>query len=213
LHPGVRLLMGRHGAGPPQLGTLAPRGPPPGCSIRTALWVRVRLVHEPTITDRVAAGPGRVGQQRCEALHPPIHRDVIDLDPTLGQEFLDVAIRQAEPQIPTYRQDNHLRRESEALERRARDHGYRTSMRSEDPTTVALGQRGSPLQQSRKNEPGVMASPTLVTVARVESLDRVERASQVALDATHRSPVQSARRHGSQHNGPAAVRRSWCAIA
>jgi hypothetical protein len=70
----------------------------------------------------VAARPGRVGQQRCEALHPPEHRDVIDLDPMLGQQLLDVPIRQAEPQIPAHREDNHLRREPEPLERRARDH-------------------------------------------------------------------------------------------
>jgi hypothetical protein len=42
--------------------------------------------------------PGRV-QQRAEAPHPPVHRDVIDLDATLGEQLLHVPIGQAEPQI------------------------------------------------------------------------------------------------------------------
>jgi hypothetical protein len=32
----------------------------------------------------VAAPPGGVGEQRREALHPPVHGHVIDLDPALG---------------------------------------------------------------------------------------------------------------------------------
>jgi hypothetical protein len=79
------------------------------------------------IADRVPTRSGRVGEERREALHPAVHGDVIDLDPTLSQEFFDVAIRQAEPQIPTHCEDNDLPREAEAGEPRARDRGYQTS--------------------------------------------------------------------------------------
>jgi hypothetical protein len=33
-----------------------------------------------------------VGQQRREPLNPPVDRDVIDLDPASGEQFLDVAV-------------------------------------------------------------------------------------------------------------------------
>ena len=52
----------------------------------------VGLVHEPTITNAVTAGPCGIREQRREPLHPPVHGDVVELDPTLGQEFLDVAV-------------------------------------------------------------------------------------------------------------------------
>jgi hypothetical protein len=38
-------------------------------------------VHVPPITEGVATRPRRVDQQRGEALHPPVHGDVIDLAP------------------------------------------------------------------------------------------------------------------------------------
>ena len=43
--------------------------------------LHIGLIHEPAVTDRVAARSGRVNEQWCEALHPPVHGDVIDLDP------------------------------------------------------------------------------------------------------------------------------------
>lgn len=73
------------------------------------------LIHEPTVPDRMAARPSRVDKQRSEALHPPVQGDVIDLDPTLPQELLNVAIRQPESQIPTDREDNDLRRDRKPL--------------------------------------------------------------------------------------------------
>ena len=53
--------------------------------------LHVGLVDEPTITDRVAAWPRRVGEERREPLHPAVDGGVIDLDPTLTEELLDVA--------------------------------------------------------------------------------------------------------------------------
>jgi len=38
------------------------------------------------------AGPSRVDQQRCEPQHPPVDRHVVDLDASLGEEFLEVAV-------------------------------------------------------------------------------------------------------------------------
>jgi hypothetical protein len=43
----------------------------------------------------VPAGAGGVGQQRRERCTPPIDGDVVDLDAALGEEFFDVAVRQA----------------------------------------------------------------------------------------------------------------------
>jgi hypothetical protein len=43
------------------------------------------------------------------------------LDATLGEQFLDVAVRQPEAQMPTDSQDDHLGRETEAGEGRLRD--------------------------------------------------------------------------------------------
>jgi hypothetical protein len=51
------------------------------------------------------AGPGSLGQQRREALHPPVGGDVVDLDATLGQEVFDLAVRQTQAQLLADRDD------------------------------------------------------------------------------------------------------------
>jgi hypothetical protein len=113
--------------------------------------LHIRLVHKPTIADGVPTGPGPVGQQRREPLHPPIHGDVIDLDPSFDQESFDIAIPEPEPQVPAHREDDHLRREPKPRERRTRDCRKWTSMRSAHPATLALARDHHPMQQS----PGV----------------------------------------------------------
>ncbi len=40
-----------------------------------------------------------------EALHPPVDHDVVDLNPTLTEEFLDIAIGEPVPQIPAHGED------------------------------------------------------------------------------------------------------------
>jgi hypothetical protein len=40
----------------------------------------------------VAGEAGRVGQQRREPLHSPEYGDVVDLNTTLNQQFLNVSI-------------------------------------------------------------------------------------------------------------------------
>ena len=71
----------------------------------------VGLVHKPPIADTVTTRPSRVDQQRREALNPSVDRDVVDFDPTFGQQLLDVSIRQSVAEIPADRQQDHLRRE------------------------------------------------------------------------------------------------------
>jgi hypothetical protein len=52
----------------------------------------VGLVDEPSAARRVAARAGCVDQQWGEALHPSEQGDVVDLDASLGQQFLKIAI-------------------------------------------------------------------------------------------------------------------------
>jgi hypothetical protein len=64
----------------------------------------IGLVDEPAGAHSVAARPGRVDHQWRKVLHPSVQGDVIHLYPSFGQELLDVAIGQAEPQIPPHLQ-------------------------------------------------------------------------------------------------------------
>jgi hypothetical protein len=40
----------------------------------------------------MSARPSDVGQQRREPLHPPVDRDVVNLDPALGEQLFEVAV-------------------------------------------------------------------------------------------------------------------------
>jgi hypothetical protein len=64
----------------------------------------------------VPAWPGGIGQQRCEPLDPAVDRDMVDLDAALGEQLFDVAIGQAEAQIPADRNDDDVGREAETGE-------------------------------------------------------------------------------------------------
>jgi hypothetical protein len=79
--------------------------------------LHVGLIDEPPRPDGVATWSCRVDQRRCEALHPPVQGDVIDVAAALGEELLEVSVRQAKSEIPTHRQHDHLGREPEAHER------------------------------------------------------------------------------------------------
>jgi hypothetical protein len=81
--------------------------------------LQVGLVGEPPVTGSVAAWPGSFDELRGESLHPPLDGDVINGDPALGQQLLDVALGQAVAQIPADRARDHLPREPEASEDRA----------------------------------------------------------------------------------------------
>jgi hypothetical protein len=57
----------------------------------------------------VAAGAGRVDEQRGEALDPSVHADVVDVDASLGEEFLDVSVGEPVVQVPPDRQKDDVR--------------------------------------------------------------------------------------------------------
>src|SRR5215207_1427474 len=80
--------------------------------------LHIGLVHLPAISHAMPAGPGGLGQQRHEPLHPPVDGDVIDLNPALGEEFFDVAVRQPEAQVPADREDDDVWWETKAYEGR-----------------------------------------------------------------------------------------------
>ena len=93
----------------------------------------VSLIDEAPPADRMPTRSRRVDEQWRETLNPPKQRHVIDIDAALGEELLEVAIRQTKAEIPARRQHHHLGREPEPHERRQikRWHG----------TTAALHRR------------------------------------------------------------------------
>jgi hypothetical protein len=78
--------------------------------------LHVGLVDPPAIAHGVPAGTASLGQQRREALHPAVVGDVVDLDPALGEQLLDVTVGQPEAQVPADRQNDHIGWEAEAGE-------------------------------------------------------------------------------------------------
>ena len=52
----------------------------------------IGFVNEPAVTNTVTARASRVDQQRCEALNPPVDRDVININPAFREEFFHVTI-------------------------------------------------------------------------------------------------------------------------
>ena len=75
--------------------------------------VHIGLVHLPAVTDAMPTWPGGFGQQRREALDPPVDGDVVDRHSALSQEFFDVAVGQAEAQVSADRQHDHIGWEAE----------------------------------------------------------------------------------------------------
>jgi hypothetical protein len=80
--------------------------------------LHIGLVHLPAISHAMPARPGGLGQQRHEPQHPPVDGDVVDLDAALGEEFFDVAVGQAEAQVPADREDDDIWWETKAYEGR-----------------------------------------------------------------------------------------------
>ena len=78
-------------------------------------------VRQRPVSGSGSARPGGVSERRREPLHPPVHRHVIDLHTTLGQQLLRIPIGQPVPQIPADRDRDHLRREPQPRERRPID--------------------------------------------------------------------------------------------
>ena len=111
----------------------------------------IGLVHEPATAHSVPARAGGLGQQRREPLYPAVDGDVISLDATLGEEFLDVAVGQAEAQVPADRQDDHVGGEAEAGEGGPRG-GSRTRAAGSHSGSLAAWTRSPPMQQCRQGQ-------------------------------------------------------------
>src|ERR671912_1710027 len=109
----------------------------------------VRLVHLPAISHAMPAGSGGVGNQRREPQHPPVDGHVVDLDATLDEQLLDVAVGQAEAQVPADRQPDHIRREAEAGEAGARRDRPAGAVSGSHGRSVSAPTTSRPTQQSR----------------------------------------------------------------
>ena len=75
------------------------------------------FIDVPAITNTATTRPRHVDHERGEALHPPVNRDVNDLDAAFGQEFFNIAVRQARAEVPASRQHHHVGREPEPCKR------------------------------------------------------------------------------------------------
>ncbi len=65
------------------------------------------------------AASARIGQDRRESLNPAVQGHVVDLDTALGEQLLEIPIRQAMPQVPPHGYQDDLGWEPESGERRA----------------------------------------------------------------------------------------------
>ena len=74
----------------------------------------VGFIDKPSIPRRVPSRASRVNEFGREGLHPPVDRDVVDLDATFGEKFLDVAVGQVIAQVPAHRGSDHFAREAVA---------------------------------------------------------------------------------------------------
>jgi hypothetical protein len=91
----------------------------------------VGLIDVPAIPDDVLTGSGCLRELRREPLDPPVDAHGVDLDASFRQEFLDVPVGQAEPQVPADGQGDDLGWEPIASERGTRGWaGTRVSVRS-----------------------------------------------------------------------------------
>ena len=80
--------------------------------------LHICLVNEPAVPRIVPGGLGRLDEQRGEPPDPPVHRHVVHLDAAFGEQLLDVAVGQPEPEVPADSQRDDFRREAEPGELR-----------------------------------------------------------------------------------------------
>jgi hypothetical protein len=69
----------------------------------------------------VPARPGGFGEQAREPLHPSVDGDVVNLDTALAEQFLDVPLGEAKPEVPANCQHDHVGWEAKASEGRPWD--------------------------------------------------------------------------------------------
>jgi hypothetical protein len=119
------------------------------CSVHVAPLpcdLHIGVIHGPAISYSVPAGPGDLGQQRREPLHPPVDSDVVDLDPSFSEQLLDVAVRQSEAQVPADREDDDVWWEAEAREGGPRGQS-RARAAGSHAGSLAARTRSRPMQQ------------------------------------------------------------------
>jgi hypothetical protein len=97
---------------------------------------------------QVPAWPSGLDQQGREPLHPAVDADVIDLDAPLGEQLLDVAVGQAEAQLPADRDDDDIGWEPEAGEVRPWNQSRARTARSH-AASLAAPRRSQRTQQRR----------------------------------------------------------------
>jgi hypothetical protein len=123
--------------------------------------------------------PGGVRQQQGEPLDAAADGDVIHFDAALGQQLLDVAVGQAEAQVPAHRKDDHVGRKTETSEGRSCDSsGARAAGSHGDSLSCA-----QQVQQRPAGHSPVLLSVGLLTACShtQESRQRQVRGSAVVL--------------------------------
>jgi hypothetical protein len=108
-----------------------------GGRLPSPAWLHIRLVHLPAVADSVPAGASGLGQQRREPLDPPVDRDVVDLDTTLGEQLLDISVGQAEAQVPADGEHYDVGREAEAGKGRSRKRSWASAAASHTGSLAA----------------------------------------------------------------------------
>jgi hypothetical protein len=99
--------------------------------------LHIGLVHLPAVADGVPAGASSLGQQRREPLDPPVDRDMVDLDTTLGEQLLDISVGQAEAQVPADGEHDDVGREAEADKGRSRKRSWASAAASHTGSLAA----------------------------------------------------------------------------
>jgi hypothetical protein len=112
------------------------------------------LVDEPPVPGRMAVWPGCLGELQGEPLHPPEDADVINGDAALGQQFLNVPVGQAVPEVLADRERYHLGREPEA----AKDQGRARQSHRISLPPYATDQRNSALRRVPSRRAGLSRS-------------------------------------------------------
>jgi hypothetical protein len=114
----------------------------------------------------MSAGSGGVGKQRREPLHPPVDGDMVDLDPALGEQFLDITVRQPVAQVPADRQHDHIGREAKAGEGRP-CRGTKARAVSSHADSLAARTQSPPMQQCLWRRAQAFFAGHNITVRRV----------------------------------------------
>jgi hypothetical protein len=85
-----------------------------------AVNFHIGFVDLPSVAGHVPAGSGDLDERRGKPAHPPVHAGVVDRDATFGEQLLDVAVGQAESQVPAHRHGDQFGWEAEPGELRTR---------------------------------------------------------------------------------------------